>query len=73
MNISDYREMTFFVLLSVFYFSRLVNNNKLKTVTQFAVTLHLFISLFSSDELSINVCTQEKNETILQGIYPEQY
>lgn len=66
MNISDYREMTFFVLLSVFYFSRLVNNNKkLKTVTQFAVTLHLFISLFSSDELSINVCTQEKNETIL--------
>lgn len=73
MNISDYREMTFFVLLSVFYFSRLVNNNKLKTVTQFAVTLHLFISLFSSDGLSINVCTQEKNETILQGIYPEQY
>lgn len=65
MNISDYREMTFFVLLSVFYFSRLVNNNKLKTVTQFAVTLHLFISLFSSDGLSINVCTQEKNETIL--------
>lgn len=52
--------MTVFVLLSVFYFPGLINNNILKTI-KFTINLHLLISLLSGDEMLINAGTQKKS------------